>query len=216
MGSLLGIVLPLALGAALSPTLLAVQLVTLSRKTAPIQRSWALAAGSAVVLAGFSALALAIARSTGGPHSPSEAGAIVKLTAAVLLVAIGVRNVRKPPRPARPEHPGLHPIWKAFVLGAGLMLTNFSSVVLFFPAMHQIGISRVGLAGQLIAFALLYGLTMLPAAGPPLVVTLLGDRATSLLHGLNRFFVAHRQAIGACLCFGFAALLGAAGLHVLL
>lgn len=216
MGRLLGFVLPLALGAAISPTLLAVQLVTLSRKTAPLARAWALAAGCAVVLAGLSVIALAIARSTGGSSSPSEAGAIVKLAAAALLVMLGVRNLRRPPRQPKPERTGLHPRAQAFVLGAVLMLANFSSIALFFPAMHEIGISHVSLAGQIVTFLLLYTITMLPAVGPPLVVTLLGSRATPLLENLNRFFAEHRRGIGAGICFGFAVLLAVAGLHALL
>lgn len=216
MARLLGIVLPLAFGAAVSPTVLALQLVTLSRKTAPIPRAWALAAGCASVLAGFSVLALLIAKSTGGSGSPSQAGAVVKLVAAVLLVAIGVRQLRKPPQPPRPEHAGSHPLRQAFVLGAGLMLTNFSSIVLFFPAMHEIGISDVALDGKVLAFVLLYAVTLLPAVGPPLAVTLLGSRATPLLERLNRFFTDHRRGIGTGLCFAFAVLLATAGLHALL
>lgn len=49
MGHLLGIVLPLALGAALTPTIVAVQLVTLTAPTAPLRRAWTLAAGCGVV-----------------------------------------------------------------------------------------------------------------------------------------------------------------------
>ena len=67
MGPLLGLVLPLAFGAAVSPTLLAVQLVTLSRRTG----RWPVPGRSrrepALVLAGFSIGALLLAKSTSGP-----------------------------------------------------------------------------------------------------------------------------------------------------
>ena len=65
-------------------------------------------------------------------------------------------------------------------------------------------------------FLLLYVITLLPVIGPPLVVTLLGPRATPLLERLNRLFADHQRGIGAALCFGFAALLAVAGLHALL
>jgi Sap, sulfolipid-1-addressing protein len=216
MARLLGIVLPLALGAAVSPTLLAMQLVTLSRKTAPLPRSWALAAGCAVVLAAFAVLALLVAKSTGGSSSPSEAGAIVKLVAAALLVVIGLRQLRKQPAPPRPEHAAKHPLRGAFLVGAALMLVNFSSIVLFFPAMHEIGISHVGLGGKVVAFLLLYTITLLPALGPPLLVTLGGARATHDLERLDRFFGDHSRAIGSGICFLFSALLAVAGFKVLL
>jgi len=216
MAGLLGIVVPLALAAAISPTTLAVQLVTLSRKSEALRRAWAIAAGSALVLAGFAALALILAESTGGARSPSEAGAIVKLVAAALLIGLGVRALRAAPRPTKPEHAGAHPLRGALLLGIALMLTNFSSIVLFFPAMHAIGISDAGLGAQLLAFVLLYAITLVPAYGPPLIVALLGPRADPLLQRLNGFFTAHHKAIGAGLCFAFAALLAAAGLKVLL
>ncbi len=216
MGRLLAVVLPLALGAAVSPTLLGMQLVVLSRRVEPLKRAWAVAVGAAVVLAGYAAVAVLLARSTGGPHSPSEAGAIVKLVAAVLLLVLGIRALRATPKPAKPEHAAPHPEGRAFAIGAGLMLTNFSSIVLFLPAMHAIGIAKVGLADQLIAFVLLYAITLAPAYGPPLVVSLMGPSAKQALDNLNRFFVDHRRTISAVICFGFAALLAFAGLKVLL
>jgi Sap, sulfolipid-1-addressing protein len=216
MASLLGIVVPLALAAAISPTTLAVQLLTLSRKSEALRRAWGVAAGSALVLAGFAALALILAESTGGAHSPSEAGAIVKLIAAGLLLGLGARALRVPPRPPKPERISAHPLRGALLLGVALMLTNFSSIVLFFPAMHAIGISDAGLGAQIVAFVLLYAITLLPAYGPPLLVALLGPRADPPLQRLNRFFTAHHEGIGAGLCFAFAVLLAAAGLKVLL
>jgi hypothetical protein len=50
VGHLLGIVLPLALGAALTPTIVGVQVVTLSASRLPLKRAWMLAAGCALVL----------------------------------------------------------------------------------------------------------------------------------------------------------------------
>lgn len=216
MGSLLGIVIPLSLAAAISPTIIAAQLVALSRPTAPLPRSWALAAGCALVLAGYSALALLVAKSTGGSSSPSEAGAIVKLVAAALLIALTAHTLRSPEKPPKPEHPGAHPARQSFALGAALMVANFSSIILYFPAAHEVGTSDVTLTDRVVAFALLYVITLLPAFGPPLVVTLMGARATPLLERLNRFFVVHRRGIGAGICLIFAVILTVAGLRVLL
>jgi hypothetical protein len=216
MGSLLALVLPLALGAAVSPTLLAVQLVTLSRRTAPLARSWAVAVGSALVLAAFSLGALLLAHGTSGSHARSQTGAIVKLVAAVVLLGLGTRTLLRGPRPAKTERLGPHPRRQAVLLGGALMLTNFSTIALFFPAMHAIGISKVPLDDKAIAFVLLYAITLLPAVAPPLAVTVMGSRATPALHALNRFFVRHRQGLDAGICCVFAVLLGAAGLHALL
>jgi threonine/homoserine/homoserine lactone efflux protein len=144
VGSLLAIVLPLALGAAVTPTIIGVQLVTLSGRVRPLARSWALAAGCGVVLAAVSALAFLVAGISNTLDDPSPAGGVVKLVAAVLLAALGIRAVRRrgTARPAATgegdEEPRLR---RSFALGAALMATNFSSLVLYFPAMHAIGIS---------------------------------------------------------------------------
>jgi hypothetical protein len=82
--------------------------------------------------------------------------------------------------------------------------------------MHAIGIDDAALADKLLAFVLLFAITLLPAVGPPLVVTLMGARATPALQRLNGFFTAHRRGIGATICFAFAVLLAAAGLHALI
>lgn len=218
MGRLLAIVLPLALGAAVTPTIVAAQLLQLTARTRPLARAWALAGGAAVVLVGVSVLALAVAAGSGGSDSPSRAGGIVKLVAAVLLVGLGVRALRHrgdPPKPKPHKDDRAH-LGRAFAFGAGLMATNFSSLVLYFPAMHAIGISDADATARALALVLLFGIALLPAYGPPLVVGALGERAQAPLDRLSHFFTTHRQAIAAGLCFGFAALLAAAGLHALL
>ena len=219
MGHLLGIVLPLALGAALTPTIVGVQVVTLTAPGRPQERAWVLAAGCALVLLIESAFALALAGRTGWSDGSSTPGAIVKLVAAALLVLLGVRQLHKrhaesrsAPRP-RNDEPRLR---RSFAFGAGLMATNFSSLILYFPAMHEIGSSDAGTVAQVVAFVLLYAITMLPAVGPPLVIGLLGERAKPPLERLNRLFTEHRDAIGATVCFGFAALLTAFALGALL
>ena len=219
MGHLLGIVLPLALGAAITPTIVGVQVLTLSAPRSPLKRAWLLAAGCAVVLLVESAIALALAGGTGWSDGSSTPGAIVKLVAASLLVLLGVRTLRRrgkgeAPAPAkRPDEPRLG---RSLALGAGLMATNFSSLLLYFPAMHEIGSSDAGTTAQIVAFVLVFAITMLPAVGPPLVVGLLGERARPPLERLNHAFTEHRDQIGAAVCFGFAGLLTAFALNALL
>lgn len=216
MAGLLGIVLPLAVGAAVSPTVLALQLVTLSGATAGLARSWMLAGGCAVALAVLGALVFAVADGTGGSHSPSEAGAVVKLASAALLVAIAVHQLRAPPRERSPDHRGGHELRRAFLLGVALMATNFSSIALFVPAVHAIGTAGVSPPRKALAFALLYAITLAPAFGPPVFVSLSGRWGKAILERTNRLLAEHRRGIGAGLCLTFAALLAGKGLSVLL
>lgn len=217
MGSLLAIVVPLAFGAAVSPTIIAAQLVSLTAPARPVARSWALAAGCAIVLLVVCGLALVLAAGTGGSGSPSRAGAIVKLVAAALLVGLGVHSLRRrgttpKPKPEK-QHDGRVRLSRSFALGCGLMATNFSSILLVFPAVHEIGTNDASDAARVVAFLLLVTIVLLPAYAPPLVVTLMGERARGPLDAMSRFFTAHRQAIAATLCFAFAALLAVAGLR---
>jgi hypothetical protein len=76
VGHLLGIVLPLALGAALTPTIVGVQVVTLSAPRVPSKRAWMLAAGCGLVLSIESGVALALAGGTGWSDGSSTPGAI--------------------------------------------------------------------------------------------------------------------------------------------
>jgi threonine/homoserine/homoserine lactone efflux protein len=217
VGHLLGIVLPLALGAAITPTIVGVQVVTLSAPRSPLKRAWLLAAGCAVVLIVESAVALALAGGTGWSDGSSTPGAIVKLVAAALLVLLGVRTLRRRGKREAPAKRADEPrLGRSFALGAGLMATNFSSLILYFPAMHEIGSSDAGATAQIVAFVLVFAITMLPAVGPPLVVGLLGERARPPLERLNRAFTEHRDQIGAAVCFVFAALLTAFALSALL
>jgi threonine/homoserine/homoserine lactone efflux protein len=219
VGSLLGIVLPLALGAAVTPTIIGAQLVTLSGSTRSMARAWTLAAGSGAVLLAVSLLALVVAGISNALEDPSPAGGVVKLTAGLLLAGLGIRALRnrgdaEPPPPSEADDkPRLR---RSFGLGAGLMATNFSSLVLYFPAMHAIGISDAGAGDRVIAFLLVFTIALLPAWGPPALVAALGDRAQRPLDRLSGFFMAHRRAIAATLCFGFAVLLTVAGVNELL
>jgi hypothetical protein len=52
LGELLGKVLPLALGAAISPVVITLQVLTLAANRYPLRRTWAIAAGCTLVTVG--------------------------------------------------------------------------------------------------------------------------------------------------------------------
>jgi threonine/homoserine/homoserine lactone efflux protein len=209
LGELLANVLPLAAGAAISPTLLGLQLLTLSSPVQPLRRSWAVAAGAGAVLLGYSLFAsLAAVGTNENASSPSEVGAILKLAIAVALLGLGLRNLRRPQRPKKPPPDGGEArLGRSFALGALMMATNITTLALYFPAMHDIGISDVDTGGQLVAFALLYGITMTVAVGPPLATALLGERGRRAVHALGGFMDVHHRAISVGVPLVFAAVL---------
>jgi len=210
VGSLLSQVLPLAAGAAISPAVLTLQLLTLAKGGAALKRAWAIAAGAALVLAVEAVLAASLAVSTGGSGTTPDWKSAIKLAAAVALLLIGIRNLRKKPAPPKDEKPPERGTGagRSFGLGVVLMATNVTTLALYFPMVHEISTDDASLEVKLAVFAIAFAIVMIPAAGPPLVVAALGERGQSGLARLNEFVTAHHRTINATVCFLFAAVLG--------
>lgn len=218
MGSLLARVLPLALGAAVSPTLFALEVLVLSGRTHPIGRAWAVAGGAAGVLAGYTVLGLTVLGTVGTHHRQSTLGATIDFAAAGLLALLAARSLHHRPTAAETHQrrsadrlADASPVAFAGV-GAVAMLVNFSTLVLFLPALHEIARSSVGLAGQVVAGVVLVVVTLLPVLVPVGLVAALGSRADPLLARLNRFVTDHSRAITAGIEILFCVLLVAKGL----
>lgn len=219
MGSLLAQVLPLAAGAAISPALLTLQLLTLAKGGAAVKRAWAIAAGAGVVLLVEAVMALSLAESTGGSGTTPDWKSAVKLAAAVALLLVGIRNLTKEPAPPKkeedPPERGTGTA-RSFGLGVILMATNVTTFALYFPMVHEISTDDASLGAKIVVFAIAFVIVMIPAAGPPFLVTVLGERGKAGLNRMNVFVSGHRQAINASVCFLFALVLGVPALRDLL
>ncbi len=103
LAELLRSVLPLALGAAVSPVILLLQMVTLTTGTSRLARAWLVAAGAALALAGWGLAGWLLVNRLPTPRvGPDATAAAVDLTLALVLVALGIRAVvgRHDPAPA--------------------------------------------------------------------------------------------------------------------
>jgi hypothetical protein len=219
MAALLASVIPLAIGAAISPTLLALQLLVLTGGTEPLARAWALTAGSALVLAAFSVLGLTLLnRLHPNPHGhTSLRDAVIMFVASGLMALLAVRSLLKRPTSAEQQKTRTSgrlqrapTVWFVGV-GALGMVVNFSTLVLFLPALHEITRSSVDLAGRTVAFAVLYVVTLLPVVVPVVLVTVLGQRADPALRTTHRFVARHARHIGIVIEVIFAAYLAVRG-----
>jgi Sap, sulfolipid-1-addressing protein len=176
MTALLTSVVPLAIGAAISPTLLALQLLVLTGRNRPLARAWALAAGAALVLAAF--------------------------IAAALMAALALRSLLKRPTPAEQQKSRtagrLETAPTGWFVGVGAlgMVVNFSTLVLFLPALHEITRSSVDLVGRSVAFGLLFVIALLPVLAPVVVVSVAGERAAPALDATHGFVTRHARQIG--------------------
>jgi uncharacterized membrane protein YfcA len=191
MLTLLLTILPLALGAAVSPTLLMVEIFGLSSSTSPVKKGWLVALGAAAMLLGFAALGVIIG--VGIPHRVPHHGidAAIATIAAVLLAWLIARQflnrnkeTGKPTLAQRLDHASGRAY---FVSGVVVMLVNFSTLILFFPAIRLITKSNVGLSDGILAVVFLFVVTLLPVWLPAGVASVLGRRAKPGLDALNRF-----------------------------
>lgn len=222
MSHLLATILPLALGAAISPILFGIEMLALTSPHAPRLRGWLVAAGSLTTLLVFALGGLLL--STSLPHHrphPLIDGS-VDLVAAGLLAWLGVRAWRM--RSATPV-PGKKTLLERldgaatrtfFVAGAIGMVTNFSSLVLYLPAFRAISKSSVPPENKALCLAIVLVITLLVVWVPASVVTVAGNRAQPALQRMNRFLTEHSTMITFAICAGFAAYLSIKALSELL
>ena len=214
MSSLLGIVVPLALGAAISPTLFALEILVLSGRRHPVARAWALAGGAAATLIAFSALGLTLLQKLhSGHHHRSPADATIDLVAGALLALLGARALHPRKTAAESHHDRtrrrLADAPTILFVGVGVlgMLVNFSTLLLFLPALREISRSSVSPAGKGVTWLILLVTTLLPVLIPVTLVVMLGRRASPLLERLNTFVGGHSRQITVAIELLFAAVL---------
>jgi Na+/melibiose symporter-like transporter len=213
VNQVLPLVLPLSLGAAVSPTLLTIVLLILAGKVDRKPRAWAFTAGVALVSAVAIALFATVwANVQLGSSHPSTSSRIVHGVLAAALLALGVHALvrREPngPHPSRAKQRMADARPRLFLgIGAVAMASNFSSLVLMVAATHQITKDLHG-DEQLTPLAFLFLCAVAPVLIPTLATTLMGSRADPALDRLNRFTTDHSRQINAGICFLFAVILG--------
>ena len=204
MGTLLTAVLPLALGAAISPTLLALQLLVLSGPTHRLARAWALALGAALVLGAFSLVCVTALQHVRTHHSghKSATDAAVLLASGALLAALVVRSrIRRPTTGEKHSSKIADRLATAstpvFVgVGAFGMIVNFSTLLLVLPALHEITHSTASTTAQVAVFAVMYVIVLLPVLVPVVAATILGGRADRALDTTHAWVGRNARTIG--------------------
>lgn len=202
----------------MSPGLLALQMLNLSRPTAPMARAWSVLAGAAAVVVLVSVGAFFVTVSLGDLGRDERLRAVVRLVAAVVLVGVAVYELIQPAGPSPPrkrsadDHDdrrrGLVYVTSAG-LGAALIAPNMA---LYVPAAHEIARSGVSAPGKLGAFVICAAVALVPVAGPPLAVSLLGERARPALDALNRFVTRNSRVVTIVACLVFAVYLTITGI----
>lgn len=222
MGQLLIAVLPLALGAAVSPTLLALQLLVLSGPTHRMARAWSLALGAALVLGAFLFLCLTALQHV-RPHHAHKSGsdAAVLIASGVLLGALAVRSrIRRPTPGENHSSKAVERLTTAatpWFIGVGAfgMVVNFSTLLLVLPAVHEITRSNAATPNKVATFAMMYAIVLLPVLVPVVFASVLGQRADAPLDATNRWVGRNARTIGTVIEAAFAVYLLAKGVRTL-
>ena len=220
MATLILSIVPLALGAAVSPVLFGIEILALTSGSRVRTRAWFVVLGAACILAAFCVIGLLAGHALPHHQPHRKIDATVDLVAAGLLGLLAVRTLaaskRSSPKPTILDR--LQGASTATFLGSGAigMITNLSTLVLFIPAFRMITKSPTGTSAEIVAFAVLFTITLLPVIGPALVVTILGDRADGVLARMNHFMTGHSAQITAAIEVVFAVLLLARGISSLL
>lgn len=209
MSDLLAHVIPLALGAAISPLLLIVQVYVLSGGRQPIIRALSVTVGALIALGGFTLILVFFFHGTSAlSGGKSTTSAYIHFGAALLLLLLGLRNLKNRDKDSSSANRAKK-IADArsstfLVVGIVIMLFNVTSLVLIAPAIHDIEAASVSTSDKVLAYILLMVIALLPLAAPLIVTVAMGSKSAPFLAKLNQFVTDHNAVINACVCFGFA------------
>jgi threonine/homoserine/homoserine lactone efflux protein len=213
MGKLLAQVIPLAFGAAISPALLTVAVLTISSPRRGLVRGFALAAGVVTALLVLTALGLTVLSHVTDHPSATKAAVsdAIDIVIGLVLLALALRGllVRRNPQGSEddadtPRHAAPVGLLATFGAGAALMVTNVTTIILYLPAMKDVAKADVSDGAKALAIVIAVLITALPVL-LPLGLRLVAPRASERwLGSLNSTISRHRHAfiVGVEIIFG--------------
>src|SRR5262245_26278176 len=188
MSGLLGDIIPMALAAAISPVILLLQLNTLTGKR-PLARGAAVTAGAAGVLIIVSSVGVALGGT--GFSTDDWLQAAIKIAFGVLLFAIGLRALVRPPKPKKTKpDTGSASIGRAFAAGSGAMASNLTTFALYIPALALIAGSGLGLGERGLAALVILVITLMLAWVPLLAAAVIPRATERWLPAMGRWMTA--------------------------
>lgn len=199
-------IMPYLLGAAISPLLLATTVLLLAQPQKPLQKTvvYLLGALNSAALIGGAIFFLLHSRSEAMASRPTLSDALIHILLGVVLLVLAMKMWHKPPKPAKVNRQVHYS--RDFLLGAGLMSLNFTSLIMFVPAGLELQYASGDI--KVTGFLLLIAASTLAIWLPLLLVVALGKRGQRLLKVANTFMARHGQQVS-------ASLIGAIALYVI-
>lgn len=213
---------PLGLGAALTPSLLGLQILTISSNPWRARALAVIAGASSAFAIACMALLFGFAQLPNRVHPGGLGDALVWLAAGVVLALASVWLFKPHPALERrversiTEHVAHARVRVFFTLAFALSIKDVSSFVLLVPATHDIATSAVDFVGKVIALLIVFALAMSPVLVPPLVRLFTGDHSNGAMAKVYRFTMDHQMKIGGTVAAVFACYLIAVGVETLL
>jgi hypothetical protein len=205
-------VIPLALGAAISPVVFAGAIAVMTGPR-PLARGGAYAAGVAIPLLIVTAVAVLLGHALSLPDASATVKGAIDVALGAVLVVLGLRALRRPPAPAQPHRrPETGGLGRYVAMGAGLMASNVTTFALYVPALKLIEESGVNPGDKILAVAIVLAVTMALVLVPLAVVAVAPDASERALARAGAWFSAHRRALTVAICLGFGAYLLIKGL----
>lgn len=202
MGDLLTRIVPLGLGGAISPTVLTVSVLLMCSPRRPVARGAVFALGVLSVLVVLSVLGITVLERFGEHHPSATERAVsdaIDVVLGIVLLALAARTALRPRDPTtettakRPADRG--GVASAYVVGLVMMATNVTTIVLYIPAMRDIGRADVSTTDQGIALVIMLVLASLPATVPLLLRVVAPGPAQRALTRLDGAMTRHRRTI---------------------
>ncbi len=213
MENTLSYIIPIAFGAAISPTLLSVILVLLSNPKTPKAGVFAFLLGSGSVIAIIGVLGIFLSSKAvpqpGG--SGSDVSSIIDLFFGVLLLLLGIRKIfSKKNSETKESSIDINKplkISQYLTLGLIMMTTNFTTLVLYFEILKDLGVAKLGLEQTLVYLLIVIFIIMLPITIPMFFYLAFPKTTSKALLPVNKFIKNHNDTIMITVMFLFAAFL---------
>ena len=205
--------LPLGIGAAISPWPTTVTIMFLSTGR-PLAKALAYLIGYSAVLVAIGIFALTVFGGgdyEGGDRS-SAVGGSIDVVFGILFLVLALKLWLKAPDPSAPP-----PRWMsafesiniggAFLLGVFMMVTNFSTLPLYIAGLKEIVTAKLDPAGNLFALVLFILLIVVELLVPTVVYARSPRRGGELLDGARQWLEKYNRVISICIFVFYGILL---------
>jgi len=202
MSDLMSHILPLAAGAAISPTILTLSVLVLSGPHGKARQTIFSAVNiglmSLIAVFGANALRHVSSHRGGGNHATTEA---IYVTLGIVLVLLAIREHFQPAKDTEKaqadsaaQGTGLSPLRYAS-LGVVMTATNFTTLALFIPALHEIAVSTASSSDRVIAGLILVVIATVTAWVPLLATVIAPGPAKRALSAIHDFTTKYKHQI---------------------